>query len=497
MPQEESSNNPTLVPPYSVPGLERLPLVPQLGPAAPYPVEHLGTLLAGAAEAIAQKIRVPVAIAAHSVLSTAALIAQSYADVLLPYGQTRPLSLFFVTIAGSGDRKTSADNEAIKVLNTYENSQSDKYQDKLFQWSISKSLWSAETGKIKSDRQLDSLSRRQQLMELGPEPSPPSQPALTSNELTFEGLVKNWSTLPPSLGIYSAEGAQFTAGHGMSGEGRLRTAGGLSELWDGKTFKRIRAHDGIKILRGRRLSVHLMVQPEAATKFVSDPVLRDQGLLSRMLVAFPTSIIGTRKYRQASAEIEECLNQYHDRIKKFLLESPMHSADTHRGLSPRTIGMDDAARSAWIQYHDWVESSSGPGGELNRIVDIAAKSAEQAARIAGVLTLVEDNTAELITEQAMTSGIWLAIWYFNEALRLRDAHPVNEKLIKANALLEWLNERKEEEIRFSSILQFGPGSTRTKQEAEAALNLLMEHQLINEVRKRPRAYVVTRELATP
>ena len=175
----------------------------------------------------------------------------------------------------------------------------------------------------------------------------------------------------------------------------------------------------------------------------------------------------------------------------------MHSADTHRGLSPRTIGMDDAARSAWIQYHDWVESSSGPGGELNRIVDIAAKSAEQAARIAGVLTLVEDNTAELITEQAMTSGIWLAIWYFNEALRLRDAHPVNEKLIKANALLEWLNERKEEEIRFSSILQFGPGSTRTKQEAEAALNLLMEHQLINEVRKRPRAYVVTRELATP
>ena len=35
--------------------------------------------------------------------------AQAHADVALPYGQPRPLSLFLLTIAGSGDRKTTAD----------------------------------------------------------------------------------------------------------------------------------------------------------------------------------------------------------------------------------------------------------------------------------------------------------------------------------------------------------------------------------------------------
>ena len=53
-----------------------------------------------AAAAIASKIQVPEVIAAQSVLAAASLAAQAHADVMLPYGQTRPLSLFLVTVAG-------------------------------------------------------------------------------------------------------------------------------------------------------------------------------------------------------------------------------------------------------------------------------------------------------------------------------------------------------------------------------------------------------------
>ena len=71
----------------------------------------------------------------------------------------------------------------------------------------------------------------------------------------------------------------------MAQENRLRTAAGFSALWDGTQITRIRAVDGVSVLKGRRLAMHLMVQPEAATAFLSDPVLRDQGsLLSRILV---------------------------------------------------------------------------------------------------------------------------------------------------------------------------------------------------------------------
>ena len=95
---------------------EPLPLFPPLPPAERYPVEALGPVLSRAALAIARKVQVPEAIAAQSVLATAALAAQAHADVVLPFGQTRPLSLFLVTIAGSGDRKSSADNEALRPI---------------------------------------------------------------------------------------------------------------------------------------------------------------------------------------------------------------------------------------------------------------------------------------------------------------------------------------------------------------------------------------------
>jgi len=59
-------------------------------------------------------VQVPAAMAAQSVLASAALAAQPHADAQLPTGQSRPLSLFFVTLAPSGDRKSTSDNEAVK-----------------------------------------------------------------------------------------------------------------------------------------------------------------------------------------------------------------------------------------------------------------------------------------------------------------------------------------------------------------------------------------------
>lgn len=133
---------------------------------------------------------------------------------------------------------------------------------------------------------------------LGPEPQAPIRPVLTSAEPTFEGLIKSWPSMPPAQGVFSAEGGQFTGGHGMAQESRLRTAAGFSVLWDGKPITRVRALDGVSVLKGRRLAMHLMVQPEAAATFMSDPVLRDQGLLSRILVAAPDSIAGKRSTKR-------------------------------------------------------------------------------------------------------------------------------------------------------------------------------------------------------
>ena len=100
----------------------------------------------------------------------------------------------------------------------------------------------------------------------------------------------------PSLGIFTAEGATFTGGHGMTADNKKRTAATFSEAWDGKPLKRLRAGDGLSILPGRRLALHMMVQPGVAADFLSDEVLRDQGLHSRILVAASPALAGTRLY---------------------------------------------------------------------------------------------------------------------------------------------------------------------------------------------------------
>ena len=44
------------------------------------------------------------------------------------------------------------------------------------------------------------------------------------------------------LAFTTKEGGQFIGGHGMSEENKLRTASGLSDLWDGNAIRRVEAH---------------------------------------------------------------------------------------------------------------------------------------------------------------------------------------------------------------------------------------------------------------
>ena len=105
-----------------------LPLAPLMHAARPYPVAALGPVLSNAANSIAARCQCASALAAQSVLAVASLAAQRLADVRLPYGQTRPLSLYFVTVAASGDRKTTADNEALIPVRMHESSLKQDYE---------------------------------------------------------------------------------------------------------------------------------------------------------------------------------------------------------------------------------------------------------------------------------------------------------------------------------------------------------------------------------
>lgn len=463
-----------------------LPLFPPLPKSERFPIEALGPVLSRAAGAISRKVQVPESMAAQSVLAAAALACQAHADVKLPYGQSRPLSLFFITVAGSGDRKSSADSEALWPIRKREKALKEEHDREHHNWLLDAAAWNAEKRKIEADKKLHFEARKQELRALGPEPQRPLYPLLTAPDPTVEGLVKAWVSAPASLGIFSAEGGQFIGGHGMTAEHRLKTAATYSAMWDGQPVKRVRAGDGVTVLLGRRLSVHLMVQHEAAAQFLGDPLLRDQGLLSRMLVAAPESLAGSRLYRDTAPEDDEAIRTYGARLLSILEAHWPLAEAIQNELECRVLEIAPDAAATWRAFHDHVEAQCGPGNDLAPIQDFAAKAAEHAARIAGVLTLVEDLTATEIGLDAMGSALKLTDWYVVEALRLQRAARTDPRLLRAQQLLEWMQERGEALINFREIMRLGPNPVRTKSVADEAVNILIGHGWITEVSARPR-----------
>ena len=166
---------------------------------------------------------------------------------------------------------------------------------------------------------------------------------LTCPEPTYEGLVKLLHEGQPSIGVFSNEGGRFIGGHAMNADNRLKTVAALSELWDGAPIRRVRQGDGAFTLHGRRVSLHLMMQPGVAATFLSDPVLKDQGILTRLLVAYPTSTAGTRFQREPNPKSDVAITRFHKRILE-ILETPLPLVNGERNeLAPRPLPLADNA----------------------------------------------------------------------------------------------------------------------------------------------------------
>jgi Protein of unknown function (DUF3987) len=387
-----------------------LPLFPPLQDAEPFPLDVLGPILSRAAKAIANSVQVPDAMAAQSVLAAASLAACAHADVAMPYCQSRPLSLFLITVAASGDRKSTADNEALWPIRKRKKMLRKEYDEAMKQWRIEHAAWAAEKRKIEGKANTAVFERKELLTRLGSEPLKPLEPLLVNGSPTIESIVKNWANLHPALGIFTAEGGMFTGGHGMNDDNRLKTAAALSELWDGAAAKRVRATDGVSVFPGRRLAMHLMLQPGAAGSFLSNEALRDQGLLSRVLVAWPESLAGTRLYREQHPKDIAAIRAYGARMLAILETEPALAGGKRNELEPRILGLSAEARAAWEAFYNHVETQCGEDGELATIRDFAVKAAEHAARIAGVITIVENINAEGIGAEAMHGALTIMDW---------------------------------------------------------------------------------------
>lgn len=437
------------------------PLIESNPVAQTYPVQALGGILGPAVERMAEVIGVPQALAAQSVLAASALATQGHAGLQLD-GRNYPLSLYLITVAASGDRKTAADRCALLPARQWEREQWQRYREQLARHrAVQRQAQRIKPGDPESSNG----------MSLDAEPS---APRLITTDPTIEALIKGLCHDLPSMGLFCDEGGQFLGSSTMSRDNRLKAVTTLSSLWDGSPIDRARSMAG-ESLRAydRRLSLHLMLQPYLAMQLLSDPLLQGQGILGRCLMTWPTSLAGERSYQSVDLSKDAALRRYQHRLSALFHQPWSLSPDGALQLSPLTLS--PLARRRWIDLHDAIEAELGEFGELASVRPSGSKAADNLLRVAGILAVVEESTVVEVDHIQRASA--LVGYYLTEIQRLTEQEPVCRVKEEADRLLRWLQVKDWKRFSIRDLNRNGPRFARKSSSHAAKLLVeLIDHQ---------------------
>lgn len=438
---------------------DRLQIAPAMSAAPAFPVEHLPPIMRDAVAALEQHVQAPRSLCAHSVLSAAMLVCQGLANVeVSSLPSPRPLSLFMLAVAVSGERKSACDDLALSAVARHEAEMRRQYDDEAKEYRVSLAAFEAEKRSIERDNKLTHPERRQRLRDLR-EPVAPLLPVIRAKEPNLEGLLNVLRQGRASIGIFTSEGGQFLGGHGMGQEAKTRTVTGLSELWDSGSAQRIRAQETL-FLTGRRVGISLAAQPQVASALLGDELAKDQGFVGRFLVTMPDSTIGARIIRETHPTADGRLSVFQRQCARLLNAALPLSDDTRNQLDPPSIGLSSEAWAVWRGFAQAAEDGCKPGGPWVPVRSAALKMAENVARIAGILALFQDPDVvrrepdEGIDGDTMAAACAVGMFYLTEALRLTGHSILDPETRAQNDLAEWLGkEHAPGDLTAPSIIQ--------------------------------------------
>ncbi len=470
-------------PPVQAPLPEQLPLPLKRplfrtgSPPREFPMAALRALRP-AADAIQQRTQAPAAICAQSVLAAAFLVIQAHHDVVLPQIGQRPLVGLFVSVAESGERKSSVDRIALNAVHLMEEEWLEQAHRDMPRYLDECEAWGAARKKITKAARGDRKTIADGLHNLGPKPVPPPDAMVLIADPTAEALVLHLQRARPWGGLFTAEGGLLIGGRAFSDEVIMHTGALINELWDGSVLRRVRVGTGISHLPGRRCTMHLMMQGNVASRLMNDSTLNGIGTIARLMLVAPATTVGTRFWREPPPDAAEHLLDYDARLTAFLRRKPRYAAD---GLDPLPIGLTADATARLIAFHDEVERAIGPEGDYVTMTGFAAKLPEHAGRLAAVLTLYECPDASEVSDCAMEAGITLARFYATEMLRIGEIATVSPDLLLANKLLKWWQHQPKGPMPLPRIYQKGPPSIREATLARKIVAVLRDHGWVRPV----------------
>ncbi len=433
--------------------------------AIPYPLAALPDGLGDAVREVLEFTQCLVPLAACSAISALSVAAQHLANVKRAEGLSSPVSLYLLSIAESGERKSSADKHFTSAITSWETNQAELAKPYVKRHKVEYDSWSMQyeglKQKIKETAKLQKPVGvlTQQLMQLkNDEPLPMRVPRLVYADSTPEQLGYSLTKLWPSGGVLSSEAGVVFGSHGMSSGSAMSNMSLLNILWDGGSKPVDRRTSDSFTVQNARLTMGLAVQAATVKAFFDDSkgLARDTGFLARFLVSWPTSTQGTRLFKEPPTAWP-MLTVFNLRITELLNKIPI--LDSNGGLSPAMLELSANAKQAWITFHNEVEVELKAGGEMTDARDVASKAADNVARLAALFHLYQSDSEGDIKQTHLEAAIDIVTWHLYEAKRFLNQIAVPDHVSNAIKLdyyiLRYCRDHKTNIVQKNYLRQHG------------------------------------------
>lgn len=389
-----------------------------------FPVNSLPAVLKDYMTAVSAYGQVPAEMCALPMFSVLAMCLQGKARVKNHYSSfTHELTLYTLTVAPSGARKSPALNDFMKAAEHYQNDYNERHELERKQRQTERQYLEHERqSALKGNKK--NLERAKEidaeLLEL-PELRPLS---LTVTDVTPEALAQAMSEHGGKMAVMDSEGGVLGTVAGLY-NGGVSNIDLLLKAYDGDFVEIRRKTSGTVTLTKPLLTIGLLTQPKKFQEFISNPEFEEKGLLNRFLFAFPTV---KTYYDDVVPEIPEAPKRaYYALIERLLSMPDSETVITH----------DSESKALFHDFHHQIQSFKQSGGIFEHIPAYAEKQLANALKIAALLHLCEHSPEEPINGKTALAAISITLWAFNNAIKAFE-RDINEDpiVILANRIIE-------------------------------------------------------------
>lgn len=403
-------------------------------------------------------------------LSTISAALQGAVNVLLPINKICPVSILAITIAESGERKSTVESQYMEGLKAAQKELLIEFRSIFNKYKIEKEIHDEETVRLRRrlSKEKDDEKYELALNELqahrDAEPIKPRAPKFLYQDITREALLLGLYENLPNAFLGSDEGGVLFKSSIM------RNSPVINSLWSGGDVNIDRKTLESFVVSDARLTMHIMTQWSALQDFLgrSKDDLRGNGFFARAIVTCPISLCG---YRQVSGYeySKKATEKFNDRIKQLLLN--VIAMEDYRNRVTVTFSND--AKNVWLDIANDIEIKMGPGGMYECAKDHASKVPENIARVAALIYCFEHPGDFVISVESLWLAVELLSYFSRDFMRVFCPPP--KYVLDAQELFEWLKlfiDSGRTQIRKNYILQYGPKCIRKKIRLTSCIRLL-------------------------